>query len=46
SPAANNTTTTTATSSTISSRNTSAVWDHFTLLSNELKAKCKYCKSI
>ncbi|CAG8711318.1 16206_t:CDS:2, partial [Dentiscutata erythropus] len=44
--AANNTTTATATSSTTSSRNISAVWDNFTLLSNKPKAKCKYCKSI
>ncbi|CAG8712355.1 516_t:CDS:2 [Dentiscutata erythropus] len=45
-PVSDNTTTATATSSTTSSRNTSAVWDHFTLLLNEPKAKYKYCKSI
>ncbi|CAG8790040.1 26830_t:CDS:2, partial [Dentiscutata erythropus] len=39
SPAADNTTTATATSLTTSSRNTSAVWNHFTLLSNKLKDK-------
>ncbi|CAG8724028.1 5206_t:CDS:2 [Dentiscutata erythropus] len=46
SSATDNTTTATATSSTTSSRNILAVWDNFTLLSNEPKAKCKYCKSI
>ncbi|CAG8675145.1 12302_t:CDS:2 [Cetraspora pellucida] len=43
SSAANNTTTTT---SLTSLKSTLAVWEHFILLSNELKAKYKYCKSI
>ncbi|CAG8437188.1 1737_t:CDS:1, partial [Scutellospora calospora] len=39
SPAADNTITVT---SLTSSKSTSAVWEHFTLLSNKLKAKYKY----
>ena len=29
-----------------SSRHTSAVWDHFSLLPNEPKAKCEYCNKL
>ncbi|CAG8731357.1 26007_t:CDS:2, partial [Dentiscutata erythropus] len=44
SPVSDNTTN--ATGLTTSSKNVSAVWEHFTILSKESKAKCDHCRSL